>query len=184
MKKKKSVLLVFILLISIVLVSIVYAEFSGNKWGISNVAYYSISSFGSEVNNAASKWNGIADIGFSSTSTYLNAQIYVRDFPSDEEDMYYYQGFYAFGIPGSRFNDPWNIVDGSTFTSGNMLIVRRKVAEKGYSDRAAVFCHEWGHLLGLDHTTKWFTSSIMDESDVFKLTGPTSYDESELDALY
>ncbi len=40
--------------------------------------------------------------------------------------------------------------------------------------------HEIGHLLGLDHTANTSTSSVMDESDVFNLDAPTTYDKNNL----
>lgn len=44
--------------------------------------------------------------------------------------------------------------------------------------------HELGHILGLAHCTKWFTSSTMDKDDVCSLSRPTTYDLNDIKSLY
>lgn len=177
-KKIKSLVLFILLFVFSFVASTSYAEYLGGKWGKNYIttktddlvdpAYYS------PIATGHAMWNGIANIGLINDSRY-GFDVLIKNIENDE--YYTALGYYGFGIPGP---DP----SSGTYTSGVVEIVRGKSDPLTSANKGNVMIHEFGHILGLAHTTKLFTSSIMKKSQVFSLNGPTNYDKEQLQGLY
>ncbi len=174
-KKLKMALICTTVFVSSFYSSSVFAEYLGGQWGISKVGWKKLSEvptmYDTPLKTGASNWNGI-----DSNISYVNESsgFEVRVINSPDEDYWAPRGYYGFGIPFG--NDE--------YISGTLEIVRTNSDPLSSSDKARMLTHEFGHLLGLAHTEQWFTSSIMDESDVFDLDGPTDYDKTNIKNLY
>jgi hypothetical protein len=164
------------------------AEYFGGKWQ-QKVVYYGKNSnldstYTTPMNNGLKTWNGIdsnisyknfMDVGISQPvdvwlSTYTNQLGYTAA-------EWAAGGYYGFGVPSPDDSK-------APYTWGNIYIIRANTDPLGSTDKTRVIMHEGGHVLGLAHTTKWFTSSVMDKDDVFGLDNPTSYDKTNIQDLY
>jgi len=187
--KKRMTLLLITLIIT--LCSVVgYSEAFGGKWNKSSIAvaihadvWYEYA-FPSQY--AMGQWNDVnAGIEFTETSSVDSCDVQVKRMALDVQPYFKSKSVYAIGIPTLEKNgDGWTEVNEVDYSYGEVKIVTTFTNGLGYHDHKKIMTHEFGHILGLAHTTKWFTSSIMDESDVFKLEGPTTYDEDNLKEIY
>ncbi|TQK53742.1 pregnancy-associated plasma protein-A [Brevibacillus sp. AG162] len=77
-------------------------------------------------------------------------------------------------------------VDVNPYATADVINVRYLCDDLDDDDTINTIAHEFGHILGLAHTTKSGTDSIMDEDDVFDwdMDGPTKYDKDNLQYLY
>lgn len=166
-------------------VTSVFAEYLGGKWGKYPV-YWAIntevaSAYTTPLKDGAKNWNGRANIALRYYPDWIqyetNASVDVRVKYEPNDSYWAAKGYYAFGEPGP---DAFS----GTYTSGTLSIVKSKCDPLSSQDKMRVVTHEFGHLLGLAHTEKLFTSSIMDESDVWGLDAPTTYDQEQLQGLY
>lgn len=187
LKLKKSIIIFFILCIAFSAHTKEHVsaagEYLGGKWSAKNVYWYTSSqvpiSYHTPISSASNKWNGIANISLQNYFENINQtdsyQIVIRK--SDDEAYWASRGYYAFGLPGPN-------PESGIYTKGTLEIVFLTSDKLSSADKTRMITHEWGHLLGLAHVNKLFTDSVMDESDVFKLSNPTSYDKTNLKNLY
>jgi hypothetical protein len=162
------------------------AEYLGGKWN-QKIVYYGItggisSTYHSLMNTGMKKWNGIDSNvsykNFTEVGISTPVDIWLRWYNGELGISIEYaenNGNYGWGIPQT---------EGGPFTYGNIYFVKLNFDKKDTDDRTNIVTHESGHTLGLAHTTKWFTSSIMDINDVFDVSGPTDYDKTNIKNLY
>lgn len=182
-----------------ILTSSIYAEYLGGKWENKDEIWYKVEElirddYESEILSAATNWNVLSSYDVddedylikifkdNSLETY---DVLVKKSPSDEQDWLAPSGCYALGIPTlDRNGGPYDELHTESYEYGEIRIVTRVSDDLSSEDKKRMLTHEFGHILGLAHTEKWFTESIMDESDVFDLDGPTDYDNEQLINLY
>lgn len=188
MYRKKGMYLLFILFFAVGFGGIASAEFFGGKFQQKVVYYgknYNLSStYITPMDNGLRAWNGIdsniayknfMDIGISHpVDVWLSTYSGQLGLSLEYVEI---NGYYGFGVPGPDDTQ-------APYLWGNLYIVSANTDPLSSADKKRVIMHEGGHILGLAHTTQWFTSSVMDESDVFDLDGPTSYDKTNIQNLY
>lgn len=161
-----------------------FADYLGGKWDVYNVIYEDInltSKYSRLLWSAADEWNAISEINLSPADDetgYIAVQ-----HPSKSEDTSLGRsGTYGLGMP----YDDRGRLNRSPYASANLIIVRYTCDKLDTTDTIKTITHEFGHTLGLAHTSDTSIDSIMDSSDVFKtrIEGPTKYDKKELRGLY
>lgn len=159
----------------------VNAETLGGKW-TTNPNYYCFdSNFSTQNTSAVNDWyNALVGIGSSrriSKGSVTNSSVSILS--SNYGDT----GWNAMGEPGPSINS-------GTYTYATMRL--NTTYMNGYSSgkKKAIITHEWGHILGLAHTTSKSNSSLMAAEgssyyyDQKGISAPTSYDKVQLDKIY
>lgn len=159
-----------------------YAAVYGGKW-TTNPTYYADSSniYASQIQSAVSTWNStLSSIGASiriNTSSITSADII------PESSYFGATEWNAMGKPGpDMYSGSYEYAD----LKFNISYMKDYTSTKN----KAIATHEWGHILGLNHTADDSISSLMcwrgssTYYDQWNLTSPTSYDISQLNTIY
>ncbi|XOS93180.1 matrixin family metalloprotease [Brevibacillus laterosporus] len=160
-----------------------FAEYLNGKWNVSTVYYedYNLESkYSDALWYAADKWNGISKNIDIYPADKKKAHVKVKHLSRSEDNKLGFAGTYGLGIPYNSKGE----VDKNPYASGEVIIVRYLCDKLDEGETINTIAHEFGHILGLAHTTKSFTDSIMDPNDVFDVDGPTKYDKDNLKNLY
>jgi hypothetical protein len=170
------------------------AKVFGGRWP-NKVLYYKVddsiinlSGYQSQLSNAASIWSSVtADYSLSYQETSNTSyDILAKKAIGFEETYMKQRDQYAVSCPslerdGNPIDDSANPIN---YEYGELRVCVPVVDRLDSKMKRQMFTHELGHILGLDHCGAMFTSSVMDESDVFKLEGPTEYDKDDIYQLY
>ncbi|GED73045.1 hypothetical protein BRE01_67470 [Brevibacillus reuszeri] len=161
-----------------------FADHLGGKWDVYNVIYEDInltSKYSRVLWSAADEWNAISEINLSPADDETG-YIAVKHQPKTEDYNLGRTGLYGLGMP----YDEMGRLNRGPYASADLIIVRYTCDPLDTTDTIKTITHEFGHTLGLAHTSDTSIDSIMDKSDVFKvrIEGPTRYDRNELRALY
>ncbi len=188
MKKKFLFVLNFALFFSIGFGTLTYAEYFGGKWH-QRVVYYGVSynvssTYTTPIDNGLKAWNGLSNYisykNFKDIGISQPVDVWVRSYTNElglTAAEWAARGFYGFGVPSP---------DDTTgpYDWGNIYLIRANTDPLSSTNKKRVIMHEAGHVLGLAHTTKAFTSSVMDEGDIWGLDSPTTYDKNNIIGLY
>ncbi|WP_134685088.1 zinc metalloprotease [Brevibacillus migulae] len=163
-----------------------YAEYLNGKWDDSIIHYEDVnldSKYSDVLWTAVDKWNGItSEMNIYPADTGDDVRIEVKHLSRDADNQLGWNGTYGLGLP---YDEDGNL-DQDPYDHAEVILVRYMCDDLDEDDTINAITHEFGHVLGLAHTTKARTDSIMDEDDVFDwdIDGPTSYDENNLEDLY
>jgi predicted Zn-dependent protease len=150
----------------------------GGKWASDFNCYIQTSTYYGYAYNSIDVWNDCLDsIGSNmdiSTST-TSYSVYITQTSSSLSDW--------FGL-----TDLYPSQSSSIYTAANVTYNHYYLANEGTTLKTAVAIHEMGHVLGLAHTANESNDSIMltyvEDAIDRGITGPTSYDISDLDSIY
>ncbi|WP_432405079.1 matrixin family metalloprotease [Wukongibacter sp. M2B1] len=134
------------LMFTIATVSFAY-ELDGGSFPSGNIPYVinsSASSYSSEINNAADMWSDNTNVNLWDASDFTGPHPYWTDVVADE---YGYVGW-----DGSSSMSPgW----GQTYNIGTIELNETYISDYGFARIKLVTCHEFGHILGLDHVDSY-----------------------------
>jgi hypothetical protein len=191
---------VLLTLIAIMLVSVGFTQkstqavgncclsefFLGGKWN-----YYAVywnydstvpSSYHTPLKDAAKTWNGKANKAYRFFPDWQGYTVkpHVWVIKTPDENYWTSKGTYGIGIPGPDFTS-------GIYTEGRLEIVTNMSNGLTPAKKTSMLIHEFGHLLGLAHVKNYaavYNESVMDEIDVWDLSGPTTFDIQNLNYLY
>lgn len=180
--KKLKVLVILAVCLSMLSI-ITNAEICGGAWRV-NPTYYvsSTDKFYSQHTYAVSTWNSaLAGCSGNNIRIYSNTQ--QAAVVSSVNQSYGSTGWNAYTTVGP---DPYYGTYSYADMKFNLTYMNGYTSEKNKS----IVTHEWGHVLGIDHTQDIRISSLMYVGgsdtyyDKWGLTEPTSFDKSQLDIIY
>lgn len=158
------------------------AEVLGGKWTYSPSYYISTSnSYYSNITTGASRWNTqltaiSANISIQLTSL-INALVLINT------NAYGSTGWNASATIGPNQHS-------GTYTYGTIKINTTYMNSFTSSKNSAICTHEWGHILGIDHTISNSEESLMYFQgssvyyDEWGIYSPTQYDIDTLSTIY
>ncbi|MGG4444784.1 matrixin family metalloprotease [Brevibacillus fortis] len=163
-----------------------FADYLGGKWDVSNILYEDInlkSKYSRVLWTAVDKWNGISpNMDLSPVDTDETGYVSVKHPSKKSEDYMKSAQIYGLGVPYDEFGREGR----SPYASAEVIISASMCDSLDEDDRINTIAHEFGHILGLAHTSDTSEDSIMDNNDVFDwdIDGPTRYDKRNIKDLY
>lgn len=134
--------------------------------------------YGTILQDAANSWNAtptnVAFYKWTPSPTASSPRVHVyEDTVTQDEDWYAWV-----------YNQPNPCGAGCAYDQSTMLINVSLMSELSNFARTKIIVHEFGHVLGLEHTI--YSPSVMREHPTENLTynTPQSYDTNEINGLY